>query len=244
MVNNNLKHISIPSVAKFLGGISLAIIALLLPLCMFPFLSGYFVHAQARYATAESFDRRYSEAALHDQLRSILTYLLPPWDTTLEETFFSPEDVAHMHDVRNIYTGVYVALLGVLILAPIFIVVAGKQHAAPKSAQADRNPVPTQASFANTLGRVVKLCAQLHLFTLVTISLIGLAAVFAWDPLFTLFHRIFFPFNTFWALDPQTSNLIKFLPHQVFQELALVYWISQILIQILFRYLSVRTARS
>lgn len=60
-------------------------------------------------------------------------------------------------------------------------------------------------------------------------SVFGLLAAFTWPQSFILFHQILFPQNTYWLLDPASSNLIKFLPNQIFQELGILYLILLII---------------
>jgi uncharacterized membrane protein len=48
------------------------------------------------------------------------------------------------------------------------------------------------------------------------VAVIGLAAAFAFDPLFLLFHDAFFPQGNF-LFDPATSNLIRLYPEWYWQ---------------------------
>ncbi|KXK26403.1 MAG: hypothetical protein TR69_WS6001000406 [candidate division WS6 bacterium OLB20] len=48
------------------------------------------------------------------------------------------------------------------------------------------------------------------------------AVVLLFEPLFIMFHKVFFSTNTFWQLDPATSRLIRFLPQDLFAELVLI----------------------
>jgi uncharacterized membrane protein len=45
---------------------------------------------------------------------------------------------------------------------------------------------------------------------------VGIAAALAFEPLFLLFHRIFFPQGNF-LFDPSTSNLIRLYPDWYWQ---------------------------
>lgn len=58
--------------------------------------------------------------------------------------------------------------------------------------------------------------------TFITYIIIGSAALIVsldFNYFFILFHKLLFPFNDYWILNPQTSNLIKYLPEMIFLEL-------------------------
>ena len=52
-------------------------------------------------------------------------------------------------------------------------------------------------------------------FSLVLPTVIGVLAVFFWEKVFVLFHRIFFR-NNYWLFDPTTDPIIDVLPDQFF----------------------------
>jgi hypothetical protein len=54
--------------------------------------------------------------------------------------------------------------------------------------------------------------------TVVAVVVIGVVGFFAFEPLFELFHRIFFPGGN-WAFDPRTEHLVQLYPY-AFWELA------------------------
>ena len=66
--------------------------------------------------------------------------------------------------------------------------------------------------------------------------IIGLITIYAltdFNSLFINFHKLFFASNNYWQLDPQTSNLIKFLPEQIFQELAWLWFAISVALSII-----------
>jgi uncharacterized membrane protein len=64
------------------------------------------------------------------------------------------------------------------------------------------------------------------------VALIGVVAVFAFDPLFLLFHDIFFPQGNF-LFDPATSNLLRLYPEWYWQGITAGVGLSFIAVAIL-----------
>lgn len=101
---------------------------------------------------------------------------------------FTPDEYAHMTDVRHVFIGfelaaVAGAVVGVVILA--------------RAARGQRDS-------ALLLARGASISAGLG------VAAIAIAAAVAFDPLFLLFHEIFFPQGNF--LFPPDSNLIAMYP--------------------------------
>jgi uncharacterized membrane protein len=64
------------------------------------------------------------------------------------------------------------------------------------------------------------------------VAVIGVAAAVAFDPLFLLFHDVFFPQGNF-LFDPATSNLIRLYPEWYWQGITAGVGLSFIAVAIL-----------
>jgi integral membrane protein (TIGR01906 family) len=122
----------------------------------------------------------------------------------LDATFYSAEDIWHMVDVQRIYLLVQLTFTAALVLLVLTLIVnrpKGRDH-----------------------FHYIAKAAALPLVVIVIYSLLN------FDSAFILFHKLLFPHNTFWLLDPATSNLIKFLPQELFRELFVLWLISSPLV--------------
>jgi integral membrane protein (TIGR01906 family) len=104
---------------------------------------------------------------------------------------FSQDEYAHMADVRAVFHGAEVA--GVLTFFVALFRVAR----------------------ARSQGYALRLVRAGSLVAAAIVALVGLGAVAAFDPLFLLFHEIFFPQGNF--LFPPDSNLIRLYPEWYWQ---------------------------
>ena len=111
---------------------------------------------------------------------------------SLSEEFFSYEDILHMADVRVLF-GICYVLFTLSILLFTFL----------KSEKWEKE----KGLF---YGAVASIFSAILVFFVVMIG--------GFDSFFTTFHKVLFR-NDYWLLDPQTSNLIKFFPAEVFQIL-------------------------
>ena len=100
---------------------------------------------------------------------------------------FTPDEYAHMADVRNVFAGAQ--LVGLLALA----VVAFRLRRAWRE------------------RRALRLARDGGFWAAVVVALAGVGSAFAFDPLFLLFHETFFPQGNF-LFDPATSNLLRLYP--------------------------------
>ncbi len=104
------------------------------------------------------------------------------------DAFYNPNERAHLRDVRAVFAGVRLAS----VVAALVMVLAGlgveRRH----------------------LGRAVLVAAGLVL-------LLGAAAAVAFEPLFLLFHQVFFPQGNF-LFDPSRDNLVLVYPE--------AYWLG------------------
>jgi integral membrane protein (TIGR01906 family) len=110
---------------------------------------------------------------------------------------FSSAEYAHMADVRNVFIGArIVAIVAALVAALLLIRAARRGRRAAVVLARD-------AAIAAGIGTMV----------------IAVAAAVAFDPLFLLFHEIFFPQGNF--LFPADSNLLAMYPDPYWYRLTL-----------------------
>ena len=101
---------------------------------------------------------------------------------------FTPAEYAHMADVRNVFIGArLVAIVAAIVAAVLILRAARRRRRAAVMLARD-------AAIAACIGTAV----------------IAVGAAVAFDPLFLLFHRIFFPQGNF--LFPADSNLLAMYP--------------------------------
>jgi len=104
---------------------------------------------------------------------------------------FTPDEYAHMADVRAVFRGAeYAAALALFVL--IF-----------------------RAQRARRRGEALRLVRAGALIATGIVAVIGIAATVAFDPLFLLFHEVFFPQGNF--LFAPDSNLIRLYPEWYWQ---------------------------
>ncbi len=80
-------------------------------------------------------------------------------------------------------------------------------------------------SAALKLRGVFRALANGALAAFILTALIGVGSVVAFDPMFTLFHKLFFN-NDLWLFDPRTSILIQMLPIEFFMAAALRIFVA------------------
>jgi integral membrane protein (TIGR01906 family) len=102
---------------------------------------------------------------------------------------FSDDEYSHMSDVRRVFDGAKLGVIGGIVV----IIVRLQRARARGSAEMWR--LVRGGTIAAGAGVV----------------LIGLIAVFAFEPLFLAFHYVFFPQGNF-LFDPATSNLVRLYP--------------------------------
>ncbi len=128
----------------------------------------------------------------------ILNYIEFKIDS-LDDGFYSEEDILHMKDVRNLFGIAYLsAFISFIIAASILLISKRKKEI------------------------LIKALRIASLITFVFLTLIILfITLFSFNTFFTRFHEIFFN-NDYWLLDPETSRLIRFFPEELFQKIALL----------------------
>jgi len=121
---------------------------------------------------------------------------------------FTPDEYAHMADVRAVFRGAEaVALVSLAVVA--FRVMRARAR-------------------DDALGMI----RDASLLSAALVVGIGLAATFAFDALFLLFHEMFFPQGNF-LFDPATSNLLRLYPEWYWQGVTAGVGISFIVVAIL-----------
>lgn len=175
---------------------SLAIV----PILLLTTLTPIWIFQFERYAVYDNFSPSYSNAEINDQFSSVIVFLLSPIKTDLDKQFFSFEDITHLNDVRNIILGLeFLVVISLLFLISRWTDL--RQHWAE-----------ILKFSATTLGNY-----------LLILIIIAILSAFFWDEGFRLFHQVFFPFNDYWQLNPETSNLIKYFLNPIFQETFVIY---------------------
>jgi len=111
---------------------------------------------------------------------------------------FSDDEYAHMADVRRVFDGAKF-----LVPLALFVMVVRLQRA--------------RARGPSDMWRLVR-TGSLAAATLV--AAIGVVAALAFEPLFLLFHYVFFPQGNF-LFDPATSNLVRLYPDWYWQGVTL-----------------------
>jgi len=178
-------------IAVFLGTI-LAIIAL----AVLPLLTPWFIHLALDAAgAAERLGVSVAEAHAFSD-RSVEELVLGPGTFDIAgpdgEPLYDALERSHLADART--------LLGIVLLAGgISIVVIGALLARSRS-----RPV------------VWRTIAHAGLITAVVVVVLGVVSVVAFDQLFTLFHRVFFPGGN-WSFDPSSQRLVQLYPFGFWQ---------------------------
>jgi len=122
--------------------------------------------------------------------------------------FFTVDERAHMADVRTVFRGAeYAAALA------LFVVLFRVQRARRR-------------------GDALRLVRGGALAATAIVAVIGVAAAVAFDPLFLLFHDVFFPQGNF-LFDPATSNLIRLYPEWYWQGITAGVGLSFIAVAVL-----------
>jgi len=103
-------------------------------------------------------------------------------------SIFTVGEYAHMADVRNVFIGARIAAVAGAIIAALVILLASRRGRIAAVV------LVRDAAIAASIGSAV----------------VAVAAAVAFDPLFLLFHEIFFPQGNF--LFPADSNLLAMYP--------------------------------
>jgi integral membrane protein (TIGR01906 family) len=181
---------------------SIATLFAILALAIVPLLTPWFMHPALDQSQADAWlgVPRSAVHALSD--RTVSELLLGPGTFTFPgpdlRPFYDPAEADHLRDVRTL---LYLLLgAGAVSLIGLTLSLATRH---------DRRPVWQAISRAGAV---------------VTVGVVGLAVagLLAFDPLFELFHRVFFPGGN-WAFDPLTEHLVQLYPFAFWQIAAAAY---------------------
>ena len=180
--------------ASILIGLATAIV--IVAVAILPFLTTSWVAFEQGRANATAWTG-YSTAELRSATDAILADLVLGGDFTVEvdgQPVLNDRERGHMADVRTVFRGLW-------ILAVVSVVVLAIGALRAERARAWR--AVRQGALGLTVGVVV----------------VGIVGLVAFDQLFELFHRIFFPAGSY-LFDPSTDRLVQLFPFQFWQETA------------------------
>ena len=120
----------------------------------------------------------------------------PP--VTFGRQLFTTDEYAHMADVRRVFEAAKF-----LVPVSLLVILIRLQRARARSPRAMWQLVRDGALIAGAC-----------------VVLIGVVAIFAFEPLFLAFHYVFFPQGNF-LFDPATSNLIRLYPDWYWEGISL-----------------------
>ncbi|MEX1169035.1 MAG: DUF1461 domain-containing protein [Chloroflexota bacterium] len=195
-----MRALSIP-VASILIGVTTAVV--IITGSVLPFLTPQWVAFEQGRANATAWTGYTTEelAAATDAILSDLVFGPPDFDVEVNGApVLAERERGHMRDVRTVFTGLWI-LGGASLL---FLLGASLRMDRAVVWRAVRRGALTLA------GAVV---------------LIGVVALIAFDALFDLFHRIFFPGGSY-TFDPATERLVQLFPFAFWQETALVVGVA------------------
>ena len=179
--------------------IGLATAIVIVTAAVLPFLTPQWVAFEQGRANASGWTG-YSTDELNTATGSILSDLVvgsPDFDVVVRgEPVLDERERGHMRDVRTVFVGLWV-----LAAVSIVVLVAAARRR-------DRAAV-WRAVRGGALGLTV------------AIGVLGVVALVAFDALFELFHRVFFPAGSY-TFDPASERLVQLFPFQFWEETALV----------------------
>lgn len=182
--------------ATFLIGLATAIV--IVAVAILPFLTPAWVAFEQGRANAAAWTG-FTTEELRAATDAILADLAFGGDFTVEiggTPVLNEREQGHMADVRTVFRGLW-------ILAVISVVVL-----AAASRRADR-----AGTWRAVRGGAIGLT--------VGVVVVGVVGLVAFDQLFELFHRIFFPAGSY-LFDPTTDRLVQLFPFQFWEETAMV----------------------
>lgn len=181
--------------SSLLTGLATAVV--IVTVAVLPFLTPQWVAFEQGRANATAW-AGYTTGELKTATDSILSDLVfgpPDFDVEVRgEAVLDERERGHMRDVQSVFVGLWV-----LAVASIVVLIAAIWRR-------DRN-----ASWRAVRRGALVLSAA--------IIVIGAVALVAFDALFELFHRIFFPAGSY-TFDPTTERLVQLFPFQFWEETA------------------------
>jgi integral membrane protein (TIGR01906 family) len=179
--------------------IGAATAVVIVTVAVLPFLSPQWVAFEQGRANATGWTG-YTTDELNGATGAILSDLVvgpPDFDVTVRgEPVLDAREQGHMRDVRTVFVGLWTlaaASVAVLLLA---------------TRRRDR------AATWRAVGRGA-------LGLIAAVLVLGVGSLVAFDAMFELFHRIFFPAGSY-TFDPSTERLVQLFPFQFWEETAFV----------------------
>ena len=140
--------------------------------------------------------------------------------------FFNSKEVAHMIDVKALFTAAINIRLALLVLSAVILIIMAflRQHA------------------SRIISLMMMICSGIFMLTTAILTYI-ISSDF--DKYFIRFHEIFFD-NDLWMLNPETDKLIRLVPIGFFIDSALyiaIIFAILLMITIAFSYLIFKTSK-
>jgi integral membrane protein (TIGR01906 family) len=183
-------------VAALLTGIAVAIV--IVAISIVPFLSSPWIAFAQDRAQAAAWTGFTPGELRHatDAIVADLVWGPPDFDVQVGGVpVLTQREQQHMRDVRTVFAGLFVAA----IVSVGVLLVASRRRDRPRLWRSIR-----RGSLGLIVGTVIA----------------GIAGLVAFDQLFELFHRIFFPPGSY-LFDPTTDRLVQLFPFQFWEETAM-----------------------
>ncbi len=193
------------SVPERLAALATAMAAsiVVIAIAILPFLTPAWVAFEQGRTNASALSG-YAEPDLRTATNSILHDLVvgpPAFDVQIDRgPVLEERERAHMRDVRGVFAGFGVLAL-VSVVGLVVLVVGARRMGHPERAWA-------------------AISTGMH-WLIGGIIVAGVLATFAFDALFEVFHRIFFPGGTY-TFDPRTDHLVQLFPFDFWSETTIV----------------------
>lgn len=182
--------------ASLLTAIAVALV--IVAISIVPFLSSQWIALAQDRAQAAAWTGFTPGELRHatDEIVSDLIWGPPDFDVVVAGVpVLTEREQQHMRDVRSVFAGLFVAAVA----AVVVLLVASRRRDRVRLWHSVRN---------GALGLIVG--------TLI----VGVVGLVAFDQLFELFHRIFFPAGSY-LFDPTTDRLVQLFPFRFWEESAM-----------------------
>lgn len=210
-------------IAAAATGLSAAVVVI--ALAILPFLTPAWVSFEQGRTNATGLTG-YSEPDLRTATNSILHDLvLGPPEFAVQvggAPVLEERERAHMRDVRGVFAGFFA--LAVACLVGLVALVAG-------------------ARWAGHLERAWRAIATGMRWLIVGIVIAGVAVTFAFDAVFEVFHRLFFPGGSY-TFDPRTDHLVQLFPFDFWSETTIVLGAVIVVVAAVIAVIAARQARA
>lgn len=194
------------NIHTFLSWICIALIFLIVPIFFITNLKSYYYSRFENYGVYEEFSVYLIDRSTVNTKLSEVTNYIQNTKNIIDTDFFSYEDQLHLKDVRAIV----IALYSILLLSLTILLI---------------QRIKVKANL-----RILTKFSKYYILTIIPL-LVLINRYF--DFFFEIAHRLVFT-NEYWLLDPNTSNLIKMFPQNIFYEIFLIIFISNILLHGIF----------